>query len=96
MTPAEVNLKIAKDLMCGILRPYVTNPNRALEVLNTLHGAGWFWRLDSVHDGVICTLQNKDRKTYSVRAPTVAGAICEAALRTLPSSSESDGQKEKV
>lgn len=50
-------------------------------VLEALHKRGWFWRLDSVHDGVICTLQNVKRKTYQVKGATMAAAICEAAAR---------------
>lgn len=60
----------------------------AFDVLAKLHSKAWFWRLDSVHDGVICTIQNVKRKTYSVRAPTAAQAICECAVRTLEKSAE--------
>lgn len=74
-----------------ILRNYSTNVADAFSVLEKLHSQGWFWRLDSVHDGVICTIQGvpkdakslKDRITYTIRAATAAQAICECALKTL-------------
>lgn len=62
---------------------YTTNITEAFSVLKKLHETGWFWRLDSVHDGVVCTLQNTDRKTFSVRSVTAPQAICECALRTV-------------
>lgn len=81
--------EIAEKLMENEVQPYSTDLVSASRVLNHLHKNGFFWRLDSVHDGVICTLQNVKRVTYSVRSGTIAQAICEAALRTV------SGQKEK-
>lgn len=82
MTNEEIDQKIAIDLMENELHPYSTDTGFATRVLEVLHKKGLFWRLDSVHDGVICTLQDIKRKTYQVRASTIALAICEAALRT--------------
>lgn len=75
--------QIAEQFMDNELQPYSTDLIQAGRVLEKLHKSGFFWRLDSVHDGVICTLQNIERKTYSVRASTISLAICETALRTV-------------
>lgn len=83
MTPEEINARIAAEFMHNEAGEYVSDILSASRVLTVLHKRGWFWRLDSVHDGVICTIQNELRKTYSVRAPTISGAICEVAMRTL-------------
>lgn len=53
----------------------------AFSTLEALHKQGWFWRLDSVHDGVICTMQNLKRKTYQIGAPTVTEAINACAAK---------------
>jgi len=55
----------------------------AFSLLKTLHETGWFWRLDSNRDNVICTIQNQNRKTFSVEAPTPQQAIAECALRII-------------
>lgn len=65
------------------LRSFTSNIEAAFDILTKLHGQGWFWRLDSVHDGVICTVQNIARKTYSIRAANISSAISECALKTL-------------
>ena len=81
MTTEELDKKIAETFMANELHPYTTDVGFATRVLEVLHKKGFFWRLDSVHDGVICTLQDIKRKTYQVRAATISLAICEAALR---------------
>lgn len=86
----EIDKAIAENFMDNELHAYSTDLIQAGRVLDKLHKAGFFWRLDSVHDGCICTLQNIERKTYSVRASTISLAICETALRTV------DGAKEKI
>lgn len=53
----------------------------AFEVLESLHKQGWFWRLDSVHDGVICTVQNVKRKTFQIGAASVAEAVAACAAK---------------
>lgn len=63
--------------------PYSEQIEAAWPILEELHNRAWFWRLDSVHDGVICTIQNVKRQTFSIRAPTAPQAICEAALKTV-------------
>ncbi len=75
--------QIAEQFMDNELQAYSTDLIQAGRVLEKLHKAGFFWRLDSVHDGVVCTLQNIERKTWSVRASTISLAICETALRTV-------------
>jgi len=81
----DLNNLIASKLMNieGEIPSYSESVADAFEILKTLHSQGWFWRVDSVHDGVICTLQNRDRKTFSIRAPTAAQAICECAVKTI-------------
>ena len=73
-------------------RLFSTQPEPAVTLLYKLHAQGWFWRLDSVMGGVICTLQkivgdpkskNPDRLTFQVGAPTLPLAICSAAIKTL-------------
>lgn len=82
MTNDELDNKIAEKFMGNELHAYSTDAGFATRVLDVLHKKGLFWRLDSVHDGVICTLQDIQRKTYQVRASTIPLAVCEAALRT--------------
>lgn len=91
MVSAEEVLNSKISELMGFDADYVHNSGSAISVLQTLHKKGWFWRLDSVHDGVICTLQGipvdakslQDRKTFSIRSATLAQAICEAAVKTL-------------
>jgi len=81
---SKLDTKISEKLFPG--EPpvgYSMDMNSAFNVLEKLHSQGWFWRLDSVHDGVICTIQNLTRKTYSIGAKTAALAICECAVKTL-------------
>lgn len=71
---------------------FSTDTDAAIAVLYKLHEQGWFWRLDSVPGGIICTVQRlaedptkvKDpkRQTYQVGAATLPLAICSAALKT--------------
>lgn len=73
-------------------RFYSTDIEPASAILSKLHEEGWFWRLDSVPGGVICTVQcltpngkdpkNPERKTFQVGAATIPLAICLAALKT--------------
>lgn len=72
-------------------RFYSTDYEAAFAVLDKLHQQTWFWRLDSVMGGVICTVQkivgdiqkpNPERQTFQVGAATVPLAICLAALKT--------------
>src|SRR5271165_4710524 len=73
-------------------RHYSTDYEAAFGVLEKLHAQGWFWRLDSVPNGVIATVQcltpngkdpkNPERRTYQVGAATIPLAICLAALKT--------------
>ena len=71
-------------------KPFSTDMLAAMELLETLHKAAWFWRLDSVMGGYICTLQrivgdlkkpNPERKTIQVGAATIPLAISLAAVR---------------
>ena len=62
---------------------YSSDIAEAFNVLTTMRAKGWFFRLDSYKNTeFICTLQNIDRKTFSVTAPSAAQAICECAART--------------
>lgn len=73
-------------------RLFSTEMEPAAVILYKLHKSGWFWRLDSVPNGVICTVQcltpngkdpkNPERKTFQVGAATIPLAICLAALKT--------------
>lgn len=84
MTNDELNVVLAEKLLGSAeVLAYSTDVKDAFDVLKKLHSQGWFWRLDSVHDGVVCTIQNLKRKTFSIRAPSAAQAICECAVRTL-------------
>lgn len=75
----------------GAIPSYSTDAAAAFSVLEALHKKGWFWRLDSLHDGVECVIQGvptgakslKERLTYAVRAPSVAQAIAECAVKTI-------------
>lgn len=84
----SLDKEIAEKFMSNEVQPYSTDLVSSARVLEQLHKNGFFWRLDSVYDGVICTLQNVQRVTYSVRSGTIAQAICEAALRTVSGSRE--------
>ena len=73
-------------------RPFSTEPEPAVALLYKLHAQGYFWRLDSVMGGVICTLQkivgdpkskNPERLTFQVGAATLPLAICSAALKAI-------------
>lgn len=101
---SEVELQAGQELDCDIEErffglvgrdepaPYSTDGSTALLLLNKLHAEGWFWRLDSVPNGVICTIQcltpngkdpkNPERKTFQVGAATLPLAICLTALKT--------------
>lgn len=72
-------------------KPFSTEIEPAYRVLNILHKEGWFYRIDSVPNGVIVTLQcltgkgpknNPERLTYQIGAPTLPLGICLAALKT--------------
>lgn len=85
MTTEELEQKLNDKFFPGEpLRPVASNINAAFEVLDKLHSQGWFWRLDSVHDGVVCTIQNVKRLTFSIRSPNAPQAILECAIKTLP------------
>jgi len=74
-------------------RPYSTEIESASIILDKLHKNGYFWRLDSVPNGVIFTVQclvpggkdpkNPDRRTFQIGAPTISLAICLGALKTI-------------
>lgn len=94
MTNNELNQAIATQVLGldgAVESDYCENIADAFRLLGHLHARGWFWRLDSVHDGVVCTIQNIARKTYSIRSATAAKAICECALKTV----EKNGTAEK-
>jgi Phage ABA sandwich domain len=73
-------------------RFFSTEIEPAMVVLDKIHKEGWFWRLDSVPNGVIFTVQcltpngkdpkNPERKTFQVGAATIPLAICLGALKT--------------
>jgi|SRR5580693_4355271 hypothetical protein len=73
-------------------RRFSTDVEPAIVILDKLHAEGWFWRLDSVPKGYICTVQclvpggkdpkNPERRTYQVGAKTLPLSICLAALKT--------------
>lgn len=64
----------------------------AIRALYKLHERGWFWRLDSVPSGIICTIQRltedpkkvKDpkRQTYQIGARSLPLAISLVVLKT--------------
>jgi hypothetical protein len=74
-------------------KKFSTEVEPAAELLEKLHTLGWFWRLDSVMGGVICTLQkivgdpkksrNPERLTFQVGAATLPLAICSAAVKVI-------------
>lgn len=88
MTTEELSKAVSEKLFPGepqtVILSYASDIGSAFDILKRLHSQGWFWRLDSVHDGVICTIQNVSRKTFSIRSATAEQAICECALKTLP------------
>lgn len=72
-------------------RRFTTEFEPAMLLLYKLHEQGFFWRLDSVPNGVICTLQrlvgdlkkpNPERQTFQIGAATIPLAIAEAAMQT--------------
>lgn len=72
-------------------RHYSTELEPAAVILDKLHKEGWFYRIDSVPNGVIVTVQcltgkgpktNPERLTYQIGAPTLPLGICLAALKT--------------
>lgn len=72
-------------------KAFSTDIEPAYLLLSTLHKEGWFYRIDSVPNGNIVTLQcltgkgpknNPERLTYQIGAPTLPLAICLAALKT--------------
>lgn len=72
-------------------KPFSTELEPAAVVLDKLHKEGWFYRIDSVPNGVIVTVQcltgkgdpkNPERLTYQIGANTLPLGICLAALKT--------------
>jgi hypothetical protein len=72
-------------------RHFSTEIEPAIVILDKLHQEGWFYRIDSVPNGVIVTLQcltgkgdkkNPERLTYQIGAKTLPLAISLAALKT--------------
>lgn len=72
-------------------KEYSTEIKPAYELLTKLHKEGWFYRIDSVPNGVIVTMQcltgkgpknNPERLTYQIGASTLPLGICLAALKT--------------
>ena len=70
---------------------YSTEIEPAAVILDKIHKEGWFYRIDSVPNGVIVTVQcltgkgdpkNPERKTFQVGAATLPLGICLAALKT--------------
>lgn len=73
-------------------RPFSTDLHYGAILLNKIHENGFFWRLDSVPNGVICTVQKAlgdprdektKRQTYQIGAATISLAISLAALKTV-------------
>lgn len=72
-------------------RFFSTEVEPAIGALDILHKKGYFWRLDSVSTGYICTLQcltangkdpkNPERKTIQVGSKTLPLAIALSILR---------------
>lgn len=96
----SINNEVAQKIMGldnVVETDYLENLNDAFMVLEKLHTKGWFWRLDSLHEGVECILQRivgtdpKNRQTFAVRSSTASKAIVECALRTV-----SNGTTEKT
>jgi hypothetical protein len=72
-------------------RHFSTEIECAYVILDKIHKEGWFYRIDSMPNGVIVTVQcltgtgkrdNPDRKTFQIGAPTLPLGICLAALKT--------------
>jgi hypothetical protein len=70
---------------------YSTRIDSACILLDKIHKEGWFYRIDSVPNGVIVTVQcltgkgkkdNPERLTYQIGAKTLPLGICLAALKT--------------
>lgn len=70
---------------------YSTDIAAAALLLDKLHKAGWFYRIDSVPSGVIVTVQcltakgdpkNPERLTHQIGAATLPLGISLAALKT--------------
>jgi len=70
---------------------YSTSVEAACIILDKLHKEGWFYRIDSVPNGVIVTVQcltgggkkdNPERLTYQIGAKTLSLGICLAGLKT--------------
>jgi hypothetical protein len=73
-------------------KAYSTDIEPSYKLLSKLHKEGWFYRIDSVPNGIIVTLQcltgkgpknNPERLTYQIGAPTLPLGICLAALKTI-------------
>jgi hypothetical protein len=72
-------------------KAYSTDIQPSYQLLSKLHKEGWFYRIDSVPNGIIVTLQcltgkgpknNPERLTYQIGAQTIPLGICLAALKT--------------
>jgi hypothetical protein len=72
-------------------KKYSTEIEPAAFLLDKIHKEGWFYRIDSVPNGVIVTVQcltgkgdpkNPERKTFQVGAASLPLGICLAALKT--------------
>lgn len=73
-------------------RFFSTEVEPAIAALDILHKKGWFWRIDSVPTGYICTVQcltpngkdpkNPERRTYQIGAKILPLAISLAVLKT--------------
>jgi len=73
-------------------RYFSTEIEPAIGALDALHKKGWFWRLDSVPSGYICTVQcltpngkdpkNPERRTYQIGSSTLPLAVSLAVLKT--------------
>lgn len=72
-------------------RHFSTAFEPAALILDKLHKEGWFYRIDSVPNGVIVTVQcltgkgdkkNPERLTYQIGAATLPLGICLAGLKT--------------
>ena len=74
-------------------RHFSTELEPAAVLLDKIHKEGWFYRIDSVPNGVIVTVQrltgkgdpkNPERLTYQIGANTLPLGIALAALKTRP------------
>lgn len=88
---AEVQEAFFKAVGRDEPKPYSTAIEPAAILLDKLHKEGWFYRIDSVPNGVIVTVQcltgkgkkdNPERLTYQIGAKTLPLGICLAALKT--------------